>query len=43
MQVDGRLAIGQRQEDVVIHSLTANIGQFKHCNSIVYQKRQINI
>jgi hypothetical protein len=28
MQVDGRLHTGQRQEDVVIHSLTANIGQF---------------
>jgi hypothetical protein len=28
MQVDGRLPIGQRQEDVVIHGLTANIGQF---------------
>jgi hypothetical protein len=28
MQVDGRLHIGQRQRDVVIHSLTANIGKF---------------
>jgi hypothetical protein len=28
MQVDRRLPIGQRYDDVVIHSLTANIGQF---------------
>jgi hypothetical protein len=35
MQVDGRLPIGQRW-DVVIHSLTANIGQFMHCNSLVH-------
>jgi hypothetical protein len=27
MQVDRRLPIGQRLGDVVIHSLTANIGQ----------------
>jgi hypothetical protein len=26
MQVDGRIPIGQRKEDVVIHSVTANIG-----------------
>jgi hypothetical protein len=36
MQVEGRLPIGQRQRDVVIHSLTANIGQFNHRNSLVY-------
>jgi hypothetical protein len=39
LQVDGRLPIGQRQEDVVIHSLTANIGEgkfnHKHCNNLV--------
>jgi hypothetical protein len=35
MQVDGRIPIGLRQRDVVIHSLTANIGQFKLCNSLV--------
>jgi hypothetical protein len=34
MQVDGRLPTGQRLEDVVIYSLTANIGQFKRCNSL---------
>jgi hypothetical protein len=34
MQVDERLPTSQRQEDVVIHSLTENIGQFKHCNSL---------
>jgi hypothetical protein len=28
MQVDRRLPTGQRESDVVIHSLTANIGQF---------------
>jgi hypothetical protein len=28
MQMEGRLPIGQRNGDVVIHSLTANIGQF---------------
>jgi hypothetical protein len=28
MQVDTRLPIGQCYDDVVIHSLTANIGQF---------------
>jgi hypothetical protein len=28
MQVDGRLPTGQRYGDVVIHSLTANNGQF---------------
>jgi hypothetical protein len=28
MQVDRRLPIGQRSGDVVIHNLTANIGQF---------------
>jgi hypothetical protein len=28
LQVDGRLPIVQRYGDVVIHSLTANIGQF---------------
>jgi hypothetical protein len=28
MQVDGRLPTAQRQEDVLIHSLTANMGQF---------------
>jgi hypothetical protein len=28
MQVDRRLPIGQRKDDVVIHSITANIGQF---------------
>jgi hypothetical protein len=32
MQVDKRLPIGQQWGDV-IHSLIANIGQFKHCNS----------
>jgi hypothetical protein len=26
MQVDGRLPVGQRQEDVAIHGLTTNIG-----------------
>jgi hypothetical protein len=36
MQVDGKLPIGQRQGDAVFHSLTANIGQFKHCNSLVH-------
>jgi hypothetical protein len=37
MQVDGRLPTGQRQEDVVIQCLTANIGQFGlHCNSLVH-------
>jgi hypothetical protein len=37
MQVDGRLPTGQRQGDVVIHSLTANIGQFGlHSNSLVH-------
>jgi len=36
MQVDGRLPIGKRQGDVVFHSLTANIGQFKQCNSLVH-------
>jgi hypothetical protein len=36
MLVGGRLPIGQRQGDVVIHSLTANIGQFKHCNGLVH-------
>jgi hypothetical protein len=35
MQMDGRLPTGQRQGDVVNYSLTANIGQFKHCNSLV--------
>jgi hypothetical protein len=35
MRVDGRLPIGQRKRDLVIHSLTADIGQFKHCNSLV--------
>jgi hypothetical protein len=30
MHEDGILPIGQRRRDVVIHSLTANIGQFKH-------------
>jgi hypothetical protein len=35
MQVDGRVTTGQRYTDVVIHSLTVNIGQFKHCNSLV--------
>jgi hypothetical protein len=35
MQVDRRLHIGQ-QSHVVIHSLTAHIGQFKHCNSLVH-------
>jgi hypothetical protein len=35
MQVDRRLHIGQ-QRDVVIHSLTAHIGQFKHCNRLVH-------
>jgi hypothetical protein len=35
MQVDGRLPIGQRQGDVVIHNLTANIGQFGLIISIV--------
>jgi hypothetical protein len=36
MQVDGRNPIGQRYEDVVIRSLTVNIGQFKHCNRLVH-------
>jgi hypothetical protein len=36
MQVDGRFRISQRQGDVMIHSLTANIGQLKHCNSLVH-------
>jgi hypothetical protein len=36
MQVDGRLPTGQRQGDAVIHSLTANIGQFKRCKSHVH-------
>jgi hypothetical protein len=36
MQVDGRLPTGQRQEDDVIHTLTANIGHFKKCNSLVH-------
>jgi hypothetical protein len=35
MQVDGRLPIGQRQGDVVIHTLTENIGQV-NCNSLVH-------
>jgi hypothetical protein len=35
MQVNGKLPIGQRYRDVVSHSLTANIGQFKQCNSLV--------
>jgi hypothetical protein len=34
MQVDRRLPIDQRQGDVAIHSLSANIGQYKHCNSV---------
>jgi hypothetical protein len=29
MQVDGRLHVSQQQGDVVIHNLTANIGQFE--------------
>jgi hypothetical protein len=29
MQVDGRLYVSQQQGDVVIHNLTANIGQFE--------------
>jgi hypothetical protein len=36
MQGDGRRPISQRQRDAVIHSLTANIGQFKYCNSLVH-------
>jgi hypothetical protein len=36
MKVDGRLAVGQRQGDEVVRSLTANIGQFKPCNSLVH-------
>jgi hypothetical protein len=36
MQVDGRFPIGQRQGAVLIHSLPANIGQFKNCNSLVH-------
>jgi hypothetical protein len=36
MQVEGKLPIGQQKGDVVIQSLTANIGQFKHCNSLVH-------
>jgi hypothetical protein len=37
MQVDGRPHIGQRLGYVVIHSLTANIGQFGfRCNSLVH-------
>jgi hypothetical protein len=36
MLVDGRFSIGQRQENVMIRSVTANIGQFKHCNCLVH-------
>jgi hypothetical protein len=35
MQVDGILSIDQRQGDVVIHSLTANIGQFGLIKNVV--------
>jgi hypothetical protein len=35
MQVDGTLPVGERQRNAVIHSLSENIGQFKHCNSII--------
>jgi hypothetical protein len=34
--VDVKRPIDQRQRDVVIHSVTSNIGQFKHCNSLVH-------
>jgi hypothetical protein len=36
MQVDRRFPICQQQRDVVIHSLTVNILQFKHYNSSVH-------
>jgi hypothetical protein len=36
MRVERTLPIGQRYGDVVIHSLTANIGQFGiHCNKFI--------
>jgi hypothetical protein len=36
VQVDRGLPIGQRQREVVIHNLTANIGQFKHCDRLFH-------